>query len=66
MTQINAKEFTIQKPEGLVTLKANAPIKIKEIEGSRTFNMVPGAEAIPFEVFFEDNSKELVISITVS
>lgn len=66
VTQINAKEYTIQKPEGLVILKANAPIKIKEIDGNRTFNMVPGVEAIPFEVFFESDSKELVIIITVS
>jgi hypothetical protein len=35
----------------LATIKANAPIKIKATEGNRTFNMVPGVEAIPFEVF---------------
>ena len=66
VTNVSETEITIQKPEGLVTLKANLPIKIKEIEGNRTFNMVPGAEAIPFEVFFEDESKELLLSITVS
>ena len=57
VTNVSETEITIQKPEGLVTLKANLPIKIKEIEGNRTFNMVPGAEAIPFEVFFEDEIK---------
>ena len=46
VTNVSETEITIQKPEGLVTLKANLPIKIKEIEGNRTFNMVPGAEAI--------------------
>ncbi len=66
VTRVNANEIAIQKPEGLVTMKASAPIKIKDIEGSRTFNMVPGAEAIPFEVFFGNNSKEIFISITVS
>ena len=66
VTKISDSEFTIKKPEGLVILKANASIKIKEIEGARTFNMVPGAEAIPFEVFFENQNKELVISITIS
>lgn len=65
VTKISDTEITIQKPEGLVTLKANAPINTKEIVGKRTFNMVPGAEAIPFEVFFESGSKELLLSITV-
>ena len=66
VTKISDTELTVQKPEGLVTIKASAPIKIKEIEGNRTFNMVPGSEAIPLEVFFEAGSKELSIAITVS
>ncbi|WP_299012520.1 hypothetical protein [uncultured Polaribacter sp.] len=66
VTQINETEFTIQKPEGLVTVKSNSPIKIKEIQGNRTFNMVPGVEAIPFEAFFKEQQKELRISILVS
>ena len=65
VTKVSDTEITIKKPEAWVTLKANASIRIKEIEGKRTFNMVPGVEAIPFEVFFE-NEKELQISITVS
>ena len=66
VTNVSENEITIQKPDGLVTLKANSPIKIKEISGKRTFNMVPGVEAIPFEVFFEKETKELAISIIVS
>lgn len=66
VTKVSDTEFTIQKPEGLVTIKASAPIKIKEIEGNRTFNMVPGAEAIPLEVFFEEDKKELLLTLTVS
>ncbi|WP_298878608.1 hypothetical protein [uncultured Polaribacter sp.] len=66
VTRVSDTEITIKKPEGWVTLKANASIRIKEIEGKRTFNMVPGVEAIPFEIFFEDESKELLLSITVS
>ncbi|WP_136480758.1 hypothetical protein [Cognatitamlana onchidii] len=65
VTNISENEITIQKPEGLVTVKANAPIKIKALEGKRTFNMVPGVEALPFEIFFE-HKKELKISIVVS
>ncbi|MEN8880186.1 MAG: hypothetical protein ABF311_08435, partial [Polaribacter sp.] len=66
VTNISENEITIQKPEGLVTIKANAPIKTKEISGKRTFNMVPGVEAIPFEIFFEKGVKELEILIAVS
>ncbi|WP_204344069.1 hypothetical protein [Psychroserpens algicola] len=66
VTNVSDTEITIQKPEGLVTIKANSPIKIKDIEGARTFNMVPGVEAIPFEIFFEKDVNELLISIAVS
>jgi hypothetical protein len=62
---LNKNEITIQKPEGLVSIKANVPLKIKEISGSRTFNMVPGVEAIPIEVFFDKDTKEVLIIITV-
>ena len=65
VTAISDNEITIQKPEGLVTIKANAPIKTKEISGKRTFNMVPGVEALPLEVFFVNND-ELRITISVS
>ena len=66
MTRISENEILIQKPEGIVTITASAPLKIKEIQGSRTFNMVPGVEAIPFEVYFEKGKKELEITIQVS
>ena len=66
VTVISDNKITIKKPEGLVTIKANAPIKTKEISGKRTFNMVPGVEAIPFELFFDNQNKELLISISVS
>lgn len=65
VTAISDNEITIQKPEGLVTIKANAPIKTKEISRKRIFNMVPGVEALPLEVFFVNND-ELRITISVS
>ena len=65
VTAISDTEITIKKPEGLVTIKANAPIKTKEISGKRTFNMVPGVEALPLEVSFVNND-ELRITISVS
>ena len=66
VTIVNENEITIQKPEGLVTIKANTPIKMKDIEGKRTFNMVPGVEALPFEIFFGEKQDELIVSIAVS
>ncbi|UMB54105.1 hypothetical protein MKD41_01185 [Lutibacter sp. A64] len=65
VTLVSENEITIQKPKGLVTVTANVPLKIKEISGTRTFNMVPGAEAIPIEAFFND-SQEVIIKIRVS
>ena len=66
VTNVSENEITIQKPEGLVTIKANVPIKTKEISGNRTFNMVPGVEALPLEVYFEEDNKTISISISVS
>lgn len=66
VSNISENEIIIQKPDGLVTIKANAPIRTKELERNRTFNMVPGVEALPLEIFFEGEKKELNISILVS
>ncbi|SMC79857.1 hypothetical protein [Cellulophaga tyrosinoxydans] len=66
VTVISDNEITIQKPQGSVTIKASAPINLKEMVGKRTFNMVPGVEALPLEVFFEEGNKALEISLVVS
>ncbi|GAA4814745.1 hypothetical protein [Litoribaculum gwangyangense] len=63
VSNISDTEITIQKPEGLVTIKANSPINMKALEGKRTFNMVPGVEALPFEIFFGENE---VLEITIA
>jgi len=65
VNQVNPNEITIQKPEGLVTIKASVPLKIKEMPGSRTFNMVPGAEAVPIMAYFEKSGTEVEISIEI-
>ena len=64
--QSNSYEITIQKLNGLVSIKASVPIKIKETTKERIFNMVPGAEAVPIMVYFEENNQEVEISIKVS
>ncbi|PQJ33117.1 hypothetical protein BST92_01695 [Nonlabens arenilitoris] len=67
VAKVSDTEITIQKPNGLITIKSNMPLKIKDMEGDRTFNMVPGVEAILFEAFFDTEKNEYVeISISVS
>ncbi|MWW23166.1 hypothetical protein [Algibacter lectus] len=63
---VDDNEINIIKPEGVVSIKSNVPIKLKNISGSRLFNMVPGIEAVPIEVFFEEDSNELYLTITVN
>lgn len=65
VTVLGENEITIAKLEGLVSLKANVPLRIKEMSGSRTFNMVPGVEAIPIEAYFEEGVEALVLTISV-
>ncbi|WP_460542309.1 hypothetical protein [Echinicola sediminis] len=57
--------ITIQKPEGLVRITANVPLIIKEMPKERTFNMVPGVEAIPIMAFFDSNENRLELDIKV-
>lgn len=64
VTLVSANEITIQKPEGLVKVSANVPLKIKQVPRSRTFNMVPGVEAVPIVALFEKGN-EVKIRIEV-
>lgn len=65
VTQERESEIKIQKPKGLVCIKANVPLKIKEMPLSRTFNMVPGVEALPILAFFNQEDKKVEITIEV-
>ncbi|WP_372775101.1 hypothetical protein [Mangrovibacterium sp.] len=65
VSQVSEYEITIQKPEGMVRVMANVPLKVKEMPKSRTFNMVPGAEALPILAFFKDDEKQLEIRIEI-
>ncbi len=66
VTQLSPNEMTIQKPNGLVKIKANVPLSIKAMPLSRTFNQVPGVEAIPVEAFIPAGEKEVLVTITVA
>ncbi|GAB3663117.1 hypothetical protein GCM10028791_38470 [Echinicola sediminis] len=59
------KEISIRKPEGTVKICSNVTLKIKEMAKSRTFNMVPGVEAVPVIAHFGKNDKKVKIAIEV-
>jgi hypothetical protein len=61
--QPEANVIIITKPEGKVKITANVPLSIIETEKSRTFNMVPGVEALPIKADFDSNSVELTINV---
>jgi hypothetical protein len=62
---LSENEITIEKPNGIVKITANVPIAIKDMPKSRTFNMVPGVEAIPIIAKFKEGEKDLRISIEI-
>lgn len=63
--QVSAHEVTIEKPEGIVKVTSNSIIRIKEMPRDRTFNMVPGVEAVPLIVKFEKDNTPLNIKIEI-
>lgn len=59
--QVSSTRIEILKSQGRVVVEANAPIRIKETEKSRVFNMVPGVEAIPLMIDFQVQQTGAVI-----
>jgi hypothetical protein len=49
-TQPDAKTIRITKPNGTLTIRTNAPQGFDPIPKERTFNLVPGFEAIPLTI----------------
>ena len=65
--QSKTNVIKIYKPEGIVIIKANVALKTKEMPQSRTFNMVPGVEAIPIMAdFYRKKNKKIKIEIVVA
>ncbi|OHX64493.1 hypothetical protein [Flammeovirga pacifica] len=62
---VNANKIKVKKPNGTLKISANVPIKIRKTEKNRTFNMVPGVEAIPLDLFFDKNEKSIRIKLEV-
>ncbi|GAA0880252.1 hypothetical protein GCM10009119_32220 [Algoriphagus jejuensis] len=53
----------ITKPGGKVRIVANVPLTIIETAKNRTFNMVPGMEALPIKADFVTGAVELTITV---
>ncbi|WP_248722498.1 hypothetical protein [Seonamhaeicola sp. ML3] len=62
VTQVSEHEVTIEKPEGTVKITSSSVIKIKDTPKGRLFNMVPGVEAVPLIMPFEDKNQ---VKITI-
>ncbi|RED47864.1 hypothetical protein [Seonamhaeicola aphaedonensis] len=60
--QVSEQEVTIEKPEGSVKITSSSFIQIKDTPKKRLFNMVPGVEAVPLIMPFEDKNQ---VKITI-
>lgn len=66
VTFYSENKLGIQKKGGEVIIEANTAISIKEMEGDRIFNMVPGAEALPIIIAFpQTEGFELTCKLSV-
>jgi hypothetical protein len=55
VTQPDAKTIRITKPNGTLTIRTDAPQGFDPIPKERTFNLVPGFEAIPIAITMQPN-----------
>ncbi len=53
ITQPDPKTIRITKPKGTLTIRTNAPQGFDPVPKQRTFNLVPGFEAIPLTIAME-------------
>lgn len=65
VTQIAENKIEIHKPQGIVILESNVPIRIKKSEKERIFNQVPGMEVVPVIIGFTKDTKEVSCTISV-
>ncbi|WP_445736604.1 hypothetical protein [Mariniflexile sp.] len=65
VVQLSENHIEIHKKGGIVSLKANVPLRIKKTEKERVFNMVPGVEAVPVIAVFPKSTQEIICIIKV-
>jgi len=64
--QVSDQRIEIKKPEGTVVVESTVPMKIKQSEKGRIFNMVPGMECVPIIIELPkalDRKAECTISV---
>lgn len=62
---VSNNEIHIRKNAATVIVKSNMPLSVKEMPAKRTFNMVPGVEALPLLASIE-TGKELKLTIEIA
>jgi hypothetical protein len=65
VVQVSKKQIELHKEGGKVVVSSNAPITVIKTKKSRVFNMVPGMEAIPLQIDFEEGVDSIECSIKV-
>lgn len=65
VSQPDHRSIVIDKPEGIVRVFSNSSLKLRETEKERSFNMVPGAEALIIEACIERGNKAVELMIEV-
>ena len=59
VTQLNENQIAILKPNSTIFIESSSRINIRKTNRSRTFNMVPGVEAIVVEALLSDEPSEI-------
>ncbi len=67
VSQPSSDRIEIFKPGGTVVVAANVPLEIRDTERDRSFNMVPGVQAVPIQAMLPaDGTGEVICTITVA
>ncbi len=65
VTQLSETLITIKKPEGTLKVSSSVKLRIKNMPKSRTFNMIPGVEALPLVADFEAGNSVVELTLEV-
>ncbi|MFS4417596.1 hypothetical protein [Maribacter sp. 2307ULW6-5] len=64
--RISPQELELHKEGGMLKIVASGPITIMETKRDRTFNMVPGMQALPLRIDFGPASPSVQCTLTVA
>lgn len=67
VTRVSQNKITIAKEKSIVVIESNQPLIQRKTARSRVFNMVPGMEAVVFDLnLLQEVKNEVMCSITVN